>query len=152
MVRGQLIIFLFFGFLFSNEIVATADNFFADEKNFITKLSGNVIIKKNQSDTLWADLVTIFLDKNKKPIKYEAKDNAKFQLILENKNYEGSAKKLIFDPQKQLYIMSGDAFLFEKTTDKKVYGKEIIVDQKQGTYEVKSDKNRPVKIIFKVEK
>ncbi len=151
MVFRKLIFLIFLGVLFGNEIIVTADNFFADEKKLITILNGNVTIKRGKNDTLFAQKAKIFLNKDKKPIKYEARENANFRVTIENKNYEGKADFLSYDPIKKLYTMKGNAFLHEISSNKKVYAQEIIVNQKKGTYEVKSNEKKPAKIIFKVE-
>ncbi|ASM35685.1 OstA family protein [Campylobacter sputorum subsp. bubulus] len=142
---------LFSSILFAEQVEVTADNFFADEKNFYSDLKGNVVVKKGDYDTLWADSVRITFNEKKEPIKYFAKGNAKFKVLVNEKHYDGNADELTYIPQKQLYIMDGKAYLHEEETDKKVYGNIIEVNQINGTYEVKSKDKKPVRMIFQVE-
>lgn len=142
---------IFFSNLFAEQIEVTADNFFADEKKFYSDLKGNVVIKKGDYDTLWADSVHITFNEKKEPTKYIAKGNAKFKVLVHEKHYDGSAEELIYIPQKQIYIMNKKAFLCEKQSDKKIYGDVIEVDQKNGTYEVRSKDKKPVRMIFEIE-
>ena len=58
---------------------------------------------------------------------------------------------LIYEPKTQIYTLKGNAFLHEIDSDKKVFGDEIIVDQLNGIYNVKSKNKEPVKFIFQVD-
>ncbi|ANE33975.1 lipopolysaccharide transport periplasmic protein LptA [Campylobacter hyointestinalis] len=154
MVRKK-ISFIFGLFLAINlnaeRIEVTSEDFFADEKALVSDLKGNVVIKKGDYDTLNADFVKIFFDKNKQPIKYVATGNAKFKFILNEKNYDGSGEELTYEPSKQLYTLKQNAYIHEMQTDKKVYGDIITVNQLEGTYKVTSKDKKPVKFIFQIE-
>lgn len=156
MVKFKLINFAFWAFfalnLYATEVEVTADNFFANEKTFISDLTGNVVVKKGDYDTLTANKVKIYFDKDKKPIKYVATSNAKFKAKIDKTNYDGSGDELVYEPLKHLYILTGNAYLHELQTDKKIYGDVITVNQLDGTYSVLSkDGKKPVKLIFQIE-
>lgn len=142
---------MFSSVLFAEQVEVTADNFFADEKNLYSDLKGNVVVKKGSYDTLWADNVRITFNDKKEPTKYVANGNAKFKVLVNEKHYNGNADELTYIPQKQIYIMTGNAFLHEEETDKKVYGNVIEVNQISGTYQVQSKDKKPVRMIFQVE-
>lgn len=135
----------------AEQVEVTGDDFFADEKALVSDLKGNVVIKKGSYDTLTSDNVKIYFDANKQPIKYVATGNAKFKVLLNEKNYDGSGKELIYEPAKSQYTLKGDAYLHEVQTDKKVYGDQITVNQLKGTYQVESKDKKPVKFIFQIE-
>jgi len=133
------------------EIVeVVADKFFADEVKQVTEFTGHVIVTKSK-DKLVANKVTINFDDKKQPLKYIATGDVKINLLMEEKEYFGSAQTMIYDPIKNQYTLIKNAFLHEKITNKKVYGDRIWVDQTTGRYEVDSDGDKPVKFIFKVE-
>ncbi|AGZ82023.1 LPS ABC transporter substrate-binding protein LptA [Campylobacter fetus] len=151
-LRKVVLILCFFTIgLNAEQVEVTADNFFADEKSLTSDLKGNVIIKKGSYDTLTSNSVKIYFDAKRQPIKYVATGNAKFKAVLNKKNYNGSGDILIYEPLKKTYTLSGDAYLHEEQTDKKVYGDEIVVNQGNGTYKVSSKDKKPVKLIFQVE-
>ncbi|QCD52969.1 lipopolysaccharide transport periplasmic protein LptA [Campylobacter sp. RM16192] len=136
--------------LVAQNVEVTADDFFADENKFISELSGNVSVKKGK-DILTADKVVIYFDKNRNPIKYVATGNAKFNVFIKDKNYNGSGHELVYEPKSNLYTINGSGFLHEVDSDKRVYGEKISVNQNSGTYSVNSGNKKPVKFVFQVE-
>lgn len=136
--------------LVAQNVEVTADDFFADENKFISELSGNVSVKKGK-DILSADKVVIHFDKNRNPIKYVATGNAKFKVLIKDKNYNGSGNELVYEPKSNLYTINGSGFLHEVDSDKRVYGEKISVNQNSGTYSVNSGNKKPVKFVFQVE-
>ncbi|QKG28962.1 lipopolysaccharide transport periplasmic protein LptA [Campylobacter sp. RM16187] len=136
--------------LVAQNVEVTADDFFADENKFISELSGNVSVKKGK-DILTADKVVIHFDKNRNPIKYVATGNAKFKVLIKDKNYNGSGNELVYELKSNLYTINGSGFLHEVDSDKRVYGEKISVNQNSGTYSVNSGNKKPVKFVFQVE-
>lgn len=153
MGRAKTIIFLIFTLLVANakQVEITADSFFADENKQITEFSGNVYIKKGDTDELRASKVIVYFDKNRQPLKYVATNNANFKLFMKDKNYEGKGDVLTYEPLKDFYTITGKGHLKEVQTDKNVYGEKITIDQKNGIYNVQSTTNEPVKFIFNIE-
>jgi len=131
-------------------VEVTADKFLADEIKQISVFSGNVKVLK-ESDELVADKVVITFDNKRQPLKYTATGKAKINMLINEKKYFASADEMIYEPAKNQYTLIKNAFLHEITTDKKVYGDRIWVDQLTGRYEVNSDGKKPVKFIFQVE-
>jgi len=131
-------------------VEVVADQFFADEQKQVTEFTGHVIVTKSQ-DKLVANKVVINFDNKKQPLKYIATGDVKVDLVMKEKKYFGSAQKMIYDPIKDQYTLENNAFLYEKVTNKKVYGSKIWVDQITGKYKVDSDGKKPVKFIFNVE-
>lgn len=127
-----------------------ADKFFADEVKQLSVFTGNVKVTK-EKDKILADKVVINFSKKRQPLKYTATGKVKVNLIINKKEYFASAEEMIYEPIKDQYTLSKNAFLHEILTDKKVYGDRIWVNQVTGRYEVDSDGKKPVKFIFKVE-
>ena len=67
--------------LLAEQVEITADEFYADEGKQISEFKGNVNIKKGK-DTLTANLVVIYFDKKRNPLKYVASGNAKFRVFI----------------------------------------------------------------------
>jgi len=131
------------------KVEVIADKFFADEKKQISIFEGHVKVTK-ENDKLVADKVTITFDKKRQPLKYIAVGKATINMLLNGKKYFASSDEMIYEPAKSRYTLKKNAFLHEITTDKKVYGDKIWIDQLTGKYEVDSDGKKPVKFIFKV--
>lgn len=149
----KILIFLAFSALLGAEqIEITANTFEADENALVGDLDGNVIIKNGAYDTLWANHAKVHFDAQKKPKKYVASGNTHFKVMLKNKKYNGSGAELTYEPDSDIYTLSGQAFLHEEETDKKLYGAKIVVNKKKGTYSVYSDKQKPVKFTFETGK
>lgn len=147
--KSFLILFFAAVILNAEQIEIISDNFEADEGKRISKFIGNVKVKKGK-DVITSDKLVIKFDEKKNPTTYEATGKAKFRVKIKDKNYKGKAKKIIYEPNKQIYIFIGDAFLNEIETNKKLYGEKIQVDESTGKHKVVGKKNRPVKFIFKV--
>ena len=145
-----LIVLSLIGFLSAEVVEITADKFFADEKKQITEFTGSVVITKGK-DKLIADKVVINFDNNREPLKYTATGKASIDMVMEDMVYFGRSDVMIYDPINNKYTLIDNAFLHEKTTNRKVYGDKIFVNQATGRYEVESDGKKPVKFIFKVE-
>lgn len=136
--------------LCAQNIEISADKFNASEILGQSEFMGNVVVKKGK-DVLKAKKLLIYFDKKRKPTRYEASGNAQVDLKLDNKNYFAQGKKLTYVPDKKTYILQGNAFLHDKTTNKKVYGEYVKIDQNSGLYEVDSKGKSPVKFIFQVD-
>ena len=130
-------------------------DFKGDDKKGTATFTGNVKIKMGQ-DRLNANKVDVFFendkDGNKTPLKYEAIGNADFIIVTEDKHYEGSGDKVIYNPRKEEYTIIGNGYIFEKKDNKKVYGDTIYVNQLTGESKVKGDENKPVKFLINVER
>lgn len=150
MKRLLALFVLGFSILCGQDVEVTADKFWASEKEGQGVFTGNVIIKKGD-DTLKAQKLTIFFDKEKKPIKYEASGEATGNLTLNGIRYFGKGEVFIYEPNISRYTIQKNGMLHEIETDRKVYGELIMVNQSTGSYEVDSKPSEPVKFIFTVD-
>lgn len=134
----------------AEQIEISSKSFYANESELKSEFIGNVVVKR-ANDELSADKTVIYFNKKREPLKYEAIGSAKFTATLKGKKYAGGAKKLIYDANKQIYTLLGDAHLKELDGDKNVYGERIVINQKDGTYNVESsNQKQPVRFIFNV--
>ena len=135
------------GAIGAEQIEITADSFEADEN----KLIGNVVIKNGSFDKLTSDQARVLFDEKKQAKKYIASGNAKFWIKLKGKDYDGGGAELTYEPAEQIYTLSGNAYLHEVETDKKLYGAKIVVNKAKGIYSVYGQDKEPVKFIFETE-
>lgn len=157
-LRRLVFLALFFtASLFAEKVEVTADNFFADEIKLISVLTGNVHVKKGSYDTLDSNKITIYFNKDKQPTKYEATDNARFKILINESHYNGKGDKLTYIPAEDKYILSGNAWIEEVETKREVFGDIITISQLDGKYEVdsfrdsKNQDKKPARLIFHVE-
>ena len=93
----------------------------------------------------------IYTDKNRKPMRYEAVQNANFKIVLKGKTYKGSGDKFIYNVAKDIYEIDGNAFINELESNQKLYGDRIIVDKRNNVYRVESKDKKPARFIFDLE-
>ncbi len=149
-MRKVIIFFLILESVFCAKVQITAKKFLADELKAKVEFLGDVVITK-QKDILKADKLIVNFDKNKKPKLYTATGHATLLMFLKNKQYFAKGDKLIYEPRLDQYYIKGNAFLEDRSTNKKVFGQNISVNQNSGQYEVNGKKDEPVKFIFEVD-
>lgn len=152
MVARKIILFLFcVNLSFADQIKVEALSFYLDENTGKSILSGNVVVSHGK-DVLTSGELTIFTDRDQKPIRYEATKQPKFRIVLKDKIYEGSGDKFIYDALKDIYEIDGNAYINEIRTDKKLYGDRIIVDRRVNIYRVESKTKKPARFVFDLDK
>ncbi len=135
----------------SGEVQITADKFEADENSQKSVFIGHVSMKK-KGDELNATKIIVLFDSNRKPLRYEAIGNASFVLHMRNGQiYIGSANRLIYLPDEEIYQLFGHVVLKEPLLDRTVMGEKVVVERKSGKARVEGSGDRPVKFIFKIE-
>ncbi|AJC86165.1 lipopolysaccharide transport periplasmic protein LptA [Campylobacter sp. RM16704] len=130
------------------KIEVYAKDFYLDEKNEMSVLTGDVEVKKGK-DILNSQKLIIYM-KNKRPIKYIATNNAKFKITMKDKIYYGSGNEFVYNVNKDTYEINGNAKITEEQTNKELFGDKIIIDRKNMTYRVFSKDKNPVKFVFEV--
>ncbi len=133
----------------ASNLEITSNNFFYKDGEAKAKFSGNVVAKEGQS-LIKASTLTVFLDKNSEAKKYEATGNVQFEIKNSKKDIKGKCAVLIYLPIQDRYILQGNVELDDLLNKRKVYGDEIILDNKKGESYAKSSSKKPVKFIFKV--
>jgi lipopolysaccharide export system protein LptA len=144
-------ILLFCSVINASSIEVTANRVELIQKDSISKFTGNVKIKKDK-DTIKADKIDVYLDKNRKPVKYHAIGNINIEIFNQKLHYKASSEELIFIPSQKKYQLIKNAKIEEITTNKKVIGEKVLFDNVTGDIKVLSDqKSGPVKFIFEIE-
>jgi len=143
------IILFSLGALNAQKVEISADSFEADEKKMVSVLKGNVLLKKG-GDTIHASTLKVYFDAHNKPTKYLALGNITFDINTEKQSFDGHANQLLYNPKTLVYEVSGDAYIHEKSQNRKLYGETIMIDRISGKSTIKGSKKRPVKFIFEV--
>jgi len=153
-MRIFLIFSIFCSFLFSEKLIIDANKFEAyDEKN-LSIFTGNVKMVKAK-DELKSDRLDVYLSKKsaktkREPLKYIATGSVEFKIKTADKSYEGKGDKVVYEPKKMKYVITGNGFLKEINEDKRLFGDIIIIDQITGEAKVSGTKNKPVRFIIDI--
>lgn len=148
MVARQIILLLAcVSVTWATQIEVKALNFYSDENKGESILSGNVEVIRGD-DILNSEKLIIYTDKNRKPIRYEAMQNARFKIVLKGKTYKGSGDKSIYNVIKDTYEINGHAYINELGSNQKLFGDKIIVDRKANIYRVESKDQKPARFVF----
>ncbi len=143
------ILLLLTNFLLAQQVEISADTFEADENKMHSILKGHVLLKKGE-DEVHAQKMTILFDAKNRPTEYLATGEITFSIHTNNQHFEGHAQKLRYNPHTQKYEISGNAFLYDKTLNRKLYGESIMIDRRNGKSTINGSEKRPVKFIFEV--
>ena len=134
----------------AEELKIKANSFKADENTGISVFSGDVgVVKKN--DELNASEVTIYVNKEKQPIKFVALGNVSF--TIETKQgaiYNGVAGKVIYLPNKKEYHFFKNVHLKQTDEKKEIIGEEVVLKTTEGKAYAKGVKSDPVIMIFNI--
>ncbi len=126
----------------------TSKKFYYDSKKLISVFTGDVNATKGK-DNILAQNMTIYFNKDKKPIKYMAEGKVRFILNDENVTYKGHCDKLIYNFLTTDVYLIGNAYVRKIQTNESLSGDEIKINKKNKTIEVNGGK-KPVNIIIKV--
>jgi len=138
--------------LYAEQVKITADSFEGNEKKGITVFKGQVQIKKG-NDELNASIVTVYTDKERKPLKYKAKGKVSFYIDLPDNNatYKGDAGEVIYLPLKKKYQFKKNVHLYQIGTDRKIFGEEVMLNANDGNAKAIGKKKKPVIMIFNID-
>lgn len=139
-------------FLFSDKLIIDANKFETYDEKGLSIFTGKVKMLK-VDDELKADKLEVYLSKKnenqkREPLKYIAYGNVEFKVKAATKLYEGKGDKVVYEPKKMQYIITGNGFLKEKTEDRKLYGDKIYINQVTGEAKVSGTENKPVRFII----
>ena len=137
--------------LHAQKLKVEAEHFEADESKGESVFSGNVKITMG-SDELNASKVIISIDKERKPVRYDAVGGVSFRISADkNMTYSGKAEEAIFMPKRKIYRFLGSVEIFEGSNGKKIIGEEVNVNLEKGSAVAKGSENKPVIMIFDID-
>ncbi|WP_375723999.1 lipopolysaccharide transport periplasmic protein LptA [Arcobacter sp. KX21116] len=151
-MRIFLVLGFLVSFLFSEKLIIDAKNFEAYDEKGLSIFTGDVKMVKS-SDELESDRLEVYLSEKKpntkrEPLKYIATGNVKFKVKTAGKSYEGKGDKVVYEPKKLKYVITGNGFLKEVTEDKRLFGDKIVINQITGEAKVTGSENKPVRFII----
>lgn len=125
-----------------------AQKVFADEKKGITIATGKVKMIKGE-DKLNADEVRIYVNKVRKPLKFEAIGNVDFLLLTQDgRRLKGKSDTLIYLVQANEYQLIGRAQVQEIGKPNFLRGEKITLNNDNNFANVESSSSAPVRVII----
>lgn len=125
-----------------------AQKVFADEKKGITIATGKVKMIKGE-DRLNADEVRIYVNKARKPLKFEAIGNVDFLLLTQDgRRLKGKSDTLIYLVQANEYQLIGRAQVQEIGKPNFLRGEKITLNNDNNFANVESSSSAPVRVII----
>lgn len=125
-----------------------AQKVFADEKKGVTIATGKVKMIKGE-DKLNADEVRIYVNKVRKPLKFEAIGNVDFLLLTQDgRRLKGKSDTLIYLVQANEYQLIGKAQVQEIGKPNFLRGEKITLNNDNNFANVESSSNAPVRVII----
>lgn len=156
-------VLLFVSTIFANETNTTknkvdvdikADNFIGDRSKNIAIFTGNVVMTKG-ADLLKADKLTVHtkqLENNETVVKkYVAVGNVDLKMKKETSITYAKGDSIIYDVDKQEYLIEGNGYLEDTLDSKIVKGERIYLDNKTQKTKIDGAKDKPVEFKFKME-
>ncbi|MDD5717467.1 MAG: lipopolysaccharide transport periplasmic protein LptA [Sulfuricurvum sp.] len=132
----------------AEELKVIADSFKTDQQSGISVFSGSVKVTKG-SDELNASKVTIYMDKDKTPIKYLAEGDVSFYIVTEQKEkYKGKAQTVIYLPKESEYHFYKKVDLLRLDDYRRIKGDVIVMNMTQGYATAESTEDEPVVMTF----
>ena len=148
MIRYFMLFFIVI-FAYSEDLKIMSKFFTYDPDKNITIFKKDVNITK-KSDNILSDNLVVFFNANKKPYKFIATNNVRFNIVMDkNTTYKGKCDKLIYFFKRGDIILIGNASILKKETNESIKGDKIVINRIKKSAKV-IGKNTPVEIILKV--
>ena len=131
-----------------------AEYFESDKNKNIVIFRGNVSMVKADDTLVCQEIILktkLNTDTNKTEIiSYVATGDVSFTLKSGASYLIGNGQKVIYDLEKELYIIKGDGYIEDKLNNKMIRGENIYINQKTGQTKIDGTKNKPVKFKFTI--
>ncbi|HIP13765.1 MAG TPA: hypothetical protein EYG97_03535 [Arcobacter sp.] len=156
-MKKFIIIISIFISLFAQEtdVDIQADSFVSKQKENIIIFTGNVSMIKGEDTLVCQQLIVhtqLEADTNQTVAKqYIATGNVSFTIRRPTTLLIGKGKKVNYDINKLLYIITGDAYLEDINASKTLSGEKIYINEKTGNTKIEGKKNEPVRFKFKMQ-
>jgi len=132
-----------------------ADSFVANQTKNIIIFKGSVSMIKGE-DTLVCQELTVHTKVDKKTNKtiakqYIATGSVSFTIKRPNTILIGTGNKVNYNIDKEIYIITGNAYLEDTNGSKIIRGDKIYLNEKTGNTKIDGKANKPVKFKFKMQ-
>jgi len=150
-MKKFLVFVLFFIAIFASKVEISAENVVASNQKGVTDFKGNVTIIKGK-DIMRADVVQVFVDKEKNISKIYAYGKASFYVVpKENLIFKGNADSFTYYPQKKEIVLKGKAVIEDLLNNRKIIGEEVLFNEETQLANISGNKKEPVKVIFDIQ-
>jgi lipopolysaccharide export system protein LptA len=143
-------IFFFSSTLFADVVDIKANHFYANNMNKVAYFEGNAEIKQGKN-FFKSEKITVYFNKRKKAVKYEAKGRVSFDLTENGIHYTGRAYRVVYSPNGSKYFFYGRVVLRDHTNNRTIKAETIVLDLKTGLADIKGAKKQPVHFRFEIE-
>jgi len=133
----------------ATNLEVTANNFYHKDGEKKAVFSGNVVAKE-EGNLIKANKITVYLDENSEAREYVASGKVYFELKAPKRFIKGRCARIRYVPIEDKYYLNGNVAVEDVLNKRKIFGDEIIVDNKNGASYAKSTNKKPVKFVFKV--
>jgi len=127
-----------------------ADHFYANDINQVAFFEGNAEIKQGNNE-FKALKITVYFNKNRKAVKYQAKGKVSFDLTENGIHYTGKTDRVVYSPNSSKYLFYGNVVLIDETNNRTIKAETIVLDLKTGLADIKGKKKKPVHFRFEIE-
>ena len=148
-MRHILLIVISLASLYASNLEVSANSFYHKDGEKKAIFSGNVIAKED-GNLIKSNKITVFLDDNSEAKEYIASGNVYFELKSPKKFIKGRCARIKYIPSEDKYYLLGNVIVEDVLNKRKIYGEEIVIDNKNGASYAKSSSKKPVKFVFKV--
>ncbi len=149
------------GFLFcvtvlfadTQKLIIDALNFETNDLKGLSIFTGNVKLQMGK-DRLNSNKLEIYMKrktKSKKPLKYVASGNVTFEIFLNGKQFKGKGNKIVFNPLKDEYMISGNGYLKEILQNRELFGEKIFINKRTGNAKVTGTSQKPIRFILDID-
>jgi len=151
-MKKTFIFYIFFSILVlkADVVDIKADHFYANNINQVAFFEGNAEIKQGRNEFKSAK-ITVYFNKKKKAVKYEAKGEVSFDLTENGIHYTGWTNKVIYSPRGSKYFFYGNVVLIDNTNNRTIKAEKIELDLKTGLADIKGKKKKPIHFRFEIE-
>jgi lipopolysaccharide export system protein LptA len=147
------------GFLFcvtalfadTQKLIIDALNFETNDSKGLSIFTGNVKLQMGK-DRLNSNKLEVYIKtKSKKPLKYVASGNVTFDIFSNGKHFKGKGNKIVFNPLKDEYRISGNGYLKEISQNRELFGEKIFINKRTGNAKVTGSSSKPVRFILDID-
>jgi len=151
-MKKSFIFYIFFSSLLlrADVVDIKADHFYANDINQVAFFEGNAEIKQGKNE-FKALKITVYFNKNRKAVKYQAKGKVSFDLTENGIHYTGKTDRVVYSPNSSKYLFYGNVVLIDETNNRTIKAESIDLDLKTGLADIKGKKKKPVHFRFEIE-
>jgi|GEM_PF-2492130 len=133
------------------ELEITSNSFRFEPTKNVSIFTGNVRAFEGK-DYIYCNRLTIYLNKNRKPVKYVAVGKVKFRITLDKKDvYTGSGTRLSYFIGTGEILLEGNGTIYNQKTGNRLTGEFIKINRFSKKAEVKGSGKKPVKMVIQVQ-